>query len=178
MTWWKVGKPWLGCPVKHPCPVHSAQPPSSTQLRPNALPIHPLCDATGPNPLLSLAGVAVADFVIFPPRWTVAQHTFRPPYYHRNVMNEFMGLIRGQYEAKRDGGFVPGGERLRLCRVLAPPASNPRAASSVRSRTALSQGRRIAAPCRHTPNPPLARPRRRRQPAPVHDATRPRHRHL
>ena len=53
------------------------------------------------------SGVAVADFVIFPPRWTVAQHTFRPPYYHRNVMNEFMGLITGMYEAKRDG-FLPG----------------------------------------------------------------------
>jgi homogentisate 1,2-dioxygenase len=51
--------------------------------------------------------VSVADFVIFPPRWTVAEHTFRPPYYHRNTMNEFMGLIRGAYEAKTDG-FLPG----------------------------------------------------------------------
>ncbi|KIZ00241.1 homogentisate 1,2-dioxygenase [Monoraphidium neglectum] len=59
-------------------------------------------------------GVAVADFVIFPPRWTVAQHTFRPPYYHRNTMNEFMGLITGMYEAKRDG-FLPGGASLHLC---------------------------------------------------------------
>ncbi|GBF88452.1 hypothetical protein Rsub_01165 [Raphidocelis subcapitata] len=59
-------------------------------------------------------GVSVADFVIFPPRWTVAQHTFRPPYYHRNVMNEFMGLITGMYEAKRDG-FLPGGASLHLC---------------------------------------------------------------
>ena len=57
--------------------------------------------------LLSVAGVAVADFVIFPPRWTVAEHTFRPPYYHRNYMNEFMGLIRGVYEAKQEG-FMPG----------------------------------------------------------------------
>lgn len=54
-----------------------------------------------------LVGVAVADFVIFPPRWTVAEHTFRPPYYHRNIMNEFMGLIRGTYEAKQEG-FMPG----------------------------------------------------------------------
>lgn len=54
-----------------------------------------------------VVGVAVADFVIFPPRWTVAEHTFRPPYYHRNVMNEFMGLIRGVYEAKQEG-FMPG----------------------------------------------------------------------
>lgn len=43
-------------------------------------------------------GVALLDFVIFPPRWSVAEHTFRPPYYHRNCMSEFMGLIRGGYE--------------------------------------------------------------------------------
>jgi homogentisate 1,2-dioxygenase len=55
------------------------------------------------------AGRVTADFVVFPPRWNVADHTFRPPYYHRNVMSEFMGLIRGSYEAKQDGGFVPGG---------------------------------------------------------------------
>lgn len=59
-------------------------------------------------------GVSAADFVIFPPRWTVAENTFRPPYYHRNCMNEFMGLIRGEYEAKR-GGFLPGGASLHLC---------------------------------------------------------------
>lgn len=62
----------------------------------------------------SVPGVAVADFVIFPPRWTVSEHTFRPPYYHRNCMNEFMGLIHGTYEAKKDG-FVPGGSSLHLC---------------------------------------------------------------
>lgn len=55
------------------------------------------------------AGGVTADFVVFPPRWTVAEHSFRPPYFHRNVMSEFMGLIRGAYEAKRDG-FLPGGE--------------------------------------------------------------------
>lgn len=43
-------------------------------------------------------GVALLDFVIFPPRWLVAEHTFRPPYYHRNCMSEFMGLIYGIYE--------------------------------------------------------------------------------
>ena len=58
--------------------------------------------------LVTSSGVATADFVVFPPRWTVAEHTFRPPYYHRNTMSEFMGLIRGAYEAKRDG-FLPGG---------------------------------------------------------------------
>uniref|UniRef100_A0A4W4F1U6 Homogentisate 1,2-dioxygenase n=1 Tax=Electrophorus electricus TaxID=8005 RepID=A0A4W4F1U6_ELEEL len=56
-------------------------------------------------------GVAIADFVIFPPRWGVAEHTFRPPYYHRNCMSEFMGLIKGQYEAKEEG-FQPGGGSL------------------------------------------------------------------
>jgi len=56
-------------------------------------------------------GVAIADFVIFPPRWGVAQNTFRPPYYHRNCMSEFMGLIHGNYEAKKEG-FKPGGATL------------------------------------------------------------------
>ncbi|KAL6865680.1 hypothetical protein ACO1O0_001775 [Amphichorda felina] len=62
----------------------------------------------------SVAGTAVADFVIFPPRWLVGEDTFRPPYYHRNTMSEFMGLIRGGYDAKRggSGGFVPGGASL------------------------------------------------------------------
>ena len=56
-------------------------------------------------------GTAIADFVIFPPRWAVAEHTFRPPYYHRNCMSEFMGLISGTYEAKTEG-FQPGGASL------------------------------------------------------------------
>ncbi|EMP33643.1 Homogentisate 1,2-dioxygenase [Chelonia mydas] len=56
-------------------------------------------------------GVALADFVIFPPRWGVANNTFRPPYYHRNCMSEFMGLIKGRYEAKEEG-FQPGGGSL------------------------------------------------------------------
>lgn len=53
-------------------------------------------------------GTANIDFVIFPPRWMVAEHTFRPPYYHRNTMSEFMGLITGVYDAKSDE-FAPGG---------------------------------------------------------------------
>lgn len=57
------------------------------------------------------AGTANVDFVIFPPRWLVAEHTFRPPWYHRNIMSEFMGLIHGQYDAKEEG-FVPGGMSL------------------------------------------------------------------
>ncbi len=56
-------------------------------------------------------GVANIDFVIFPPRWMVAEDTFRPPWYHRNVMSEFMGLIKGVYDA-REEGFVPGGASL------------------------------------------------------------------
>ncbi|KAJ2991655.1 hypothetical protein HDV02_003653 [Globomyces sp. JEL0801] len=56
-------------------------------------------------------GVALADFVIFPPRWMVAENTFRPPYFHRNCMAEFMGLISGGYDAKEEG-FVPGGASL------------------------------------------------------------------
>ena len=58
-------------------------------------------------------GVAALDFAIFPPRWMVAEHTFRPPYYHRNTMSEFMGNISGAYDAK-PGGFVPGGASLHV----------------------------------------------------------------
>ena len=57
------------------------------------------------------AGTANIDFVIFPPRWQVAENTFRPPWYHRNIMSEFMGLITGQYDAKEEG-FLPGGASL------------------------------------------------------------------
>lgn len=56
-------------------------------------------------------GTANADFVIFPPRWLVGEGTFRPPWYHRNVMTEFMGLIHGVYDAKAEG-FLPGGASL------------------------------------------------------------------
>lgn len=57
-------------------------------------------------------GTAIADFVIFPPRWLVAENTFRPPWYHRNTMSEFMGLITGDYDAKTGGGFRPAGASL------------------------------------------------------------------
>jgi len=56
-------------------------------------------------------GTANCDFVIFPPRWMVAEDTFRPPWFHRNVMSEFMGLVYGAYDAK-EGGFAPGGASL------------------------------------------------------------------
>ena len=57
-------------------------------------------------------GTANIDFVIFPDRWLVAENTFRPPWYHMNVMSEFMGLIYGVYDAKTGGGFRPGGASL------------------------------------------------------------------
>ena len=57
-------------------------------------------------------GLANCDFVIFPPRWMVAEDTFRPPWFHRNTMSEFMGLIHGAYDAKEGGGFEPGGASL------------------------------------------------------------------
>ena len=59
-------------------------------------------------------GTANCDFVIFPPRWMVAEHTFRPPWFHRNVMSEFMGLVHGAYDAKAEG-FSPGGASLHNC---------------------------------------------------------------
>jgi homogentisate 1,2-dioxygenase len=61
-----------------------------------------------------IPGTANIDFVIFPPRWLVAEDTFRPPWYHRNVMCEFMGLLKGVYDAKAEG-FLPGGASLHNC---------------------------------------------------------------
>jgi homogentisate 1,2-dioxygenase len=62
----------------------------------------------------SQAGVANCDFVIFPPRWSVAEETFRPPWFHRNVMSELMGLVHGVYDAKAEG-FLPGGVSIHNC---------------------------------------------------------------
>ena len=59
-------------------------------------------------------GVDTIDFVIFPPRWLAAEDTFRPPWFHRNVASEFMGLIHGAYDAKAEG-FVPGGASIHNC---------------------------------------------------------------
>jgi homogentisate 1,2-dioxygenase len=59
-------------------------------------------------------GTANCDFVIFPPRWMVAEHSFRPPWFHRNVMSELMGLVRGVYDAKAEG-FSPGGISIHNC---------------------------------------------------------------
>ena len=84
---------------------------------------------TGPS---HEAGTAIADFVIFPPRWLVQEDTFRPPWYHRNTMSEFMGLISGDYDAKTGGGFRPGGASLHnIMSAHGPDAGAHEAASNV-----------------------------------------------
>jgi homogentisate 1,2-dioxygenase len=60
----------------------------------------------------AVPGTAVADFALFPPRWLVGEDTFRPPWYHRNCMSEFVALIQGEYDGKLGGGFMPGGASL------------------------------------------------------------------
>lgn len=75
---------------------------------------------TSPSTVPSIPNV---DFVIFPPRWMVAEDTFRPPYFHRNIMNEYMGLIYGNYDAKEEG-FVPGGGSLHNCMSAHGPDAN------------------------------------------------------
>jgi homogentisate 1,2-dioxygenase len=66
------------------------------------------CVLTAPS---EREGTANVDFLIFPERWLVAEHTFRPPWFHMNVMSEFMGLVYGRYDAKQEG-FLPGGVSL------------------------------------------------------------------
>lgn len=61
-----------------------------------------------------IPGTANMDFVIFPPRWMVSEHSFRPPWFHRNAMSEYMGLVVGEYDAKAEG-FLPGGGSLHNC---------------------------------------------------------------
>jgi len=67
-------------------------------------------------------GQAACDFVIFPPRWLSMEDTFRPPYFHRNTMNEFMGNIAGSYDAK-EKGFIPGAGSLHSCMSAHGPES-------------------------------------------------------
>ncbi|KAK3115287.1 hypothetical protein LTR53_005510 [Teratosphaeriaceae sp. CCFEE 6253] len=92
------------------------------------------------------AGTATADFVIFPPRWLVTEDTFRPPWYHRNTMSEFMGLISGQYDAKTDsgkgGGFQPAGASLHnVMSAHGPDAATFEAASNAELKPAkVGQG--------------------------------------
>jgi homogentisate 1,2-dioxygenase len=76
-----------------------------------------------------LPGTANLDFVIFPPRWQVAEHTFRPPWFHRNVMSEFMGLIHGAYESKASD-FAPGGASLHNCFAAHGPDRDTHAQAS------------------------------------------------
>lgn len=68
-------------------------------------------------------GTANVDFVLFSDRWLVAENTFRPPWYHMNIMSEFMGLVCGVYDAKTGGGFVPGGASLH--NTLLPHGPDP-----------------------------------------------------
>jgi len=74
-------------------------------------------------------GTANIDFVLFPERWMVAENTFRPPWYHMNIMSEFMGLIYGQYDAKPQG-FVPGGFSLHNCMLPHGPDADAFAKAS------------------------------------------------
>ena len=85
-----------------------------------------------------IPGTANCDFVIFPPRWLVAEHTFRPPWFHRNVMNEFMGLVHGAYDAKAEG-FVPGSMSLHNCMS----AHGPDAATYEKASTAELRPQKI-----------------------------------
>lgn len=83
---------------------------------------------TGPS---DHEGTAIADFVVFPPRWLVQEDTFRPPWYHRNTMSEFMGLISGDYDAKVGGGFKPAGASLHnIMSAHGPDADTHKAASN------------------------------------------------
>ncbi|WP_255952743.1 homogentisate 1,2-dioxygenase [Streptomyces odontomachi] len=87
---------------------------------------------TSPSDTPGLAGV---DFVVFAPRWLVGEDTFRPPYFHRNVMTEYMGLIEGAYDAKTGGGFVPGGGSLHnMMSAHGPDQESFRRASSAELR--------------------------------------------
>ncbi|MBV8061399.1 MAG: homogentisate 1,2-dioxygenase [Alphaproteobacteria bacterium] len=90
-----------------------------------------------------IAGTANVDFVIFPPRWMVAEHTFRPPWYHRNVMSEFMGLIHGQYDAKAEG-FLPGGASLHNCMIGHGPDASTFEAASKADLNPVYQGNTLA----------------------------------
>ncbi len=88
----------------------------------------------------NVPGRANADFVIFPPRWMVAEDTFRPPWFHRNVMSEAMGLIHGAYDAKGEG-FAPGGLSLHnLMSGHGPDVESWRKASQAELKPAKIEG--------------------------------------
>lgn len=77
----------------------------------------------------------IAEMAIFPPRWMVMENTFRPPWYHRNTVSEFMGLIMGQYDARTDGGFQPGGASLHNIMAGHGPDSNTHQKASAQELT-------------------------------------------
>ena len=79
-------------------------------------------------------GVDSLDFVIFPPRWLAMEHSFRPPWFHRNVASELMGLIHGTYDAKAEG-FLPGGASLHNCMSGHGPDADTFAAASAADTT-------------------------------------------
>ena len=88
----------------------------------------------------NVPGRANADFVIFPPRWVVAEDTFRPPWFHRKVMSEAMGLIHGEYDAKAEG-FAPGGLSLHnLMSGHGPDVDSWRKASKAELKPAKIEG--------------------------------------
>ncbi|AGK47522.1 MULTISPECIES: homogentisate 1,2-dioxygenase [Burkholderia] len=89
-------------------------------------------------------GVDAIDFVIFPPRWLAAEDTFRPPWFHRNVASEFMGLVHGVYDAKAEG-FMPGGASLHNCMSgHGPDAETFEKASSIDTSTPNKVGDTMA----------------------------------
>ena len=89
------------------------------------------------------AGTANVDFVIFPPRWMVAEHSFRPPWFHRNLMSEYMGLIHGVYDAKAEG-FRPGGGSLHNCFSAHGPDQATFAKASRETLAPVFQGKTLA----------------------------------
>ncbi len=109
-------------------------------------------------------GIDSIDFVIFPPRWLVMEHTFRLPWYHRNIASEFMGLIQGVYDAKAEG-FRPGGASLHNCmsahgpdaetfeRALGEDTTRPRRIAD--SLAFMFETRHILRPTRHALDSPL-----------------------
>jgi len=108
-------------------------------------------------------GVANCDFVIFPPRWLVAEDTFRPPWFHRNVMSEFMGLVDGVYDAKAQG-FVPGGASLHNCMSAHGPdvetwrraSAAPLKPEKIENTLAfMFESRRVLRPTRYAATSPL-----------------------
>jgi homogentisate 1,2-dioxygenase len=126
-TLWPGSLPtYQGMATILPTAITSSTSTQSEQSR-STIPIPPSSPSLPPRPiiqglLLPYFSTALCDFVIFPERWMVAENTFRPPYYHRNTMNEYMGNIVGAYDAK-EKGFVPGASSLHLCMTAHGPDS-------------------------------------------------------